>query len=164
VTLEAAFPTGEVDQIHGTGDYWLTPGVDVSYAVWPHSVEVDAHAAIHVDVVHPERSQALYGVSASAVLWPKRLAGIVEFVGTSQFTSTFAPTDTNTLTWSGSFQQGPLFGVDWSQRVDTFDFSFGLRAAIQPWLVLFANGTVPLNDSVIRPAGVIPTVGVGGTF
>jgi len=59
----------------------------------------------------------------------------------------------------------PLLGVGWSGRLDQFNFSFGLRARVVDRVMVFANGIVPLNRSVgVRPAGVIPTVGVGWSF
>lgn len=165
-TLEAQFPTGDPLQIHGTGSYWLTPGVDAALPLFGKRAELDGHAAIHVNVSKPEQSQALYGLSASAVLVPKRLAAIVEFLGQSQLTTAFAPEDTDVLVLTPQgIASDPLLGIGWSGRLDQFNFSFGMRARLVSTLMVFANGIVPLNRSVgIRPAGVIPTVGVGWSF
>jgi len=165
-TLESQFPTGDPVQLHGTGSYWLTPGLDAALPLLGKHAEVDAHAAIHVNLSKPEQSQALYGVSASAVVVPKRLAAIVEFLGQSQLTNAFAPEDTDVLVLTPQgIAADPLLGVGWSGRLDQFNFSFGLRARLVSTLMLFANGIVPLNRAVgVRPAGVIPTVGVGWSF
>jgi len=165
-TLEAQFPTGDPFELHGTGSYWVTPGLDVALPVFRKRAEVDAHAALHMNVSHVAQSQALYGVSASAVLVPKRLAAIVEFLGQSQLTTAFAPNDTDVLVLTPQgIAADPLLGVGWSGRFDQFNFSFGLRARLVADVMVFANGIVPLNRSVgVRPAGVIPTVGVGWSF
>lgn len=165
-TLEVQFPTGDDLQLHGSGDYWLTPGIDVSLPLFDKKAELDAHAALDFDVSTWTRSQALYGVSASVVLWPKRLAAIVEFLGQSQFESAFRPRDTNVLVLSPQgIAVDPLLGVGWAGRLDQFNFSFGLRTPLARNVMLFANGLVDLNPHVgVRPVGVIPTFGIGGTF
>jgi len=165
-TLEGQFPTGDPFELHGNGAYWIAPGVNLSLPLWDKRAELDAQAALNFNVTHERQSQALYGVSGSVVLWPTRLAAIVEFLGTSQLDTAFAPNDTDVLVLTPSgIQADPLLGVGWTGRFDQFNFSFGLRAIIPPKLVLFANGVVPLNRDVgVRPAGVVPTVGVGMTF
>jgi len=165
-TLEAQFPTGDELQLHGSGDYWLTPGINVSLPLFGKKAELDAHAALDFDLTTWTRSQALYGVSASAVIWPQRLAAIVEFLGQSQFESAFRPRDTNVLVLTAQgISVDPLLGVGWAGRLDQFNFSFGLRAALTPRLMLFANGLVDLNPHVgVRPVGIVPTFGIGGTF
>jgi len=166
-TLEAQFPTGDPFELHGTGSYWVTPGIDLSLPLWGKRAELDAHAALHMNVNHAAQSQVLYGLSASAVVWPRRLAAIVEFLGQSQLANGFAPGDTDVLvlTPQGGIAADPLLGVGWTGRLDQFNFSFGLRGVLRPGLVLFANGVVPLNrSSGVRPAGVVPTVGLGWSF
>jgi len=165
-TLEAQFPTGDPLELHGTGGYWVTPGLDAALPVGGTRAELDAEAAIHVNLSHPQQSQALYGLSASAVVWPMRLAAIVEFLGQSQLTTAFAPGDTDVLVLTPQgIAADPLLGVGWSDRLDQFNFSFGLRARVVDSLMIFANGVVPLNRSVgVRPAGVVPTVGIGWSF
>jgi len=165
-TLEAQFPTGDPFELHGTGSYWVTPGIDVALPILKKRGELDAHAALHMNVSNARQSQALYGASASLVIFPKRLAGIVEFLGQSQLTTAFAPHDTDVLVLTPQgIAADPLLGVGWSGRLDQFNFSFGLRARVVDRVMVFANGIVPLNRSVgVRPAGVIPTVGVGWSF
>jgi hypothetical protein len=166
LTLEGQFPTGDPLELHGTGAYWITPGVDVALPLGQGRAELDAHADLHFNISQSIQSQALYGVSGSVVLWPKRLAAIVEFLGASQLETAIAPhaTDVLVLTPSG-VSTDPLLGVGWSSRLDQFNLSFGLRAVIPPGLVLFANGVYALNGDVgVRPVGVIPTVGIGMSF
>jgi len=165
-TLEAQFPTGSELQLHGSGNYWLTPGIDVSLPLFGKKAELDAHAALDFDLTTWARSQALYGVSASAIIWPKRVAAIVEFLGQSQFETAFRPRDTNVLVLSPQgITVDPLLGVGWSGRLDQFNFSFGLRAALAPHVMFFANGVVDLNPHVgVRAVGIIPTFGIGATF
>jgi len=166
-SLEGQFPTGDPFELHGTGAYWITPGLTVSRILWNGKAEVDAHADLHFNISRALQSQALYGFSGSAVLWPKRLAAIVEFLGTSQLDNAFAPHDTDVLviTPGGGVVADPLLGVGWSGRLDQWNLSFGLRARVWKRIMLFANGVYALNPDVgVRPVGVIPTFGLGATF
>jgi len=166
LSLEGQFPTGDQFDLHGTGAYWITPGFTVSRLLWNGQAELDAHADLHFNITRGVQSQALYGAAASVVLWPKRVAGIVEFLGTSQLDTAFAPHDTDVLVLTPSgVAPDPLLGVGWSGRLDQFNLSFGIRARVWKNLVLFANGIYALNSDVgVRPVGVIPTFGLGATF
>jgi len=166
LSLEGQFPTGDQFELHGTGAYWITPGVTVSRLLWNGRAELDAHADLHFNITHDVQSQALYGAAASVVLWPKRVAGIVEFLGASQLDTAFAPHDTDVLVLTPSgVAPDPLLGVGWSGRLDQWNLSFGIRARVWNTLVLFANGVYALNSDVgIRPVGIIPTFGLGATF
>jgi len=167
LSLEGQFPTGDPFELHGTGAYWITPGLTVSRILWGGRAELDAHADLHFNISRALQSQALYGASASAVLWPTRLAAIVEFLGTSQLDTAFAPHDTDVLvvTPGGGIAADPLLGVGWSGRFDQWNLSFGLRARLFDKVMLFANGVYALNPDVgVRPVGVIPTFGLGATF
>src|SRR4030095_9080037 len=128
--------------------------------------ELAASAGLAFNLSDPVRSQATYGLGGSVMLWPQRLAVVVEFLAQSQLDVAFRPSDTQTLTYSGgNFATVPLLGVAWDQRSDLFDFVFALRALIVPGLAVFAAGTVALNpDAAIRPEGIVPTIGIGGTF
>jgi len=166
LSLEGEFPTGDQFELHGTGAYWITPGLTVSRRLWDGRAELDAHADLHFNITRSLQSQALYGASASVMLWPTRVAGIVEFLGASQLDTAFAPHDTDVLVLTPSgVAPDPLLGIGWSGRLDQFNFSFGIRARVWKNLVLFANGIYALNSDVgVRPVGVIPTVGLGATF
>ena len=167
LSLEGQFPTGDPFQLHGTGAYWITPGLTVSRILWNGKAEVDAHADLHFNISKALQSQALYGFSGSVVLWPKRAAAIVEFLGTSQLDNAFAPHDTDVLvvTPGGGVIADPLLGVGWSGRLDQWNLSFGLRARLWKRVMVFANGVYALNPDVgVRPVGVIPTFGLGATF
>jgi len=166
VTLEGQFPTGNPFELHGNGAYWLTPGVTVAYPFWDRRAELTGTAAMNVNLTFPRQTQVLYGLSSSVMLWPTRLAGILEFLGASQLTAAFNPHDTDVLVLTPSgVLVDPLLGVGWSGRVDQFNLAFGLRGRIGPKLLVYANGVLPLNrDAGVRPAGVIPTVGLGWSF
>jgi len=166
LSLEGEFPTGNPFELHGTGAYWITPGFTVSRLLWNGRAELDAHADLHFNISRGLQSQALYGAAGSVVLWPKRVAGIVEFLGTSQLDNAFAPHDTDVLVLTPSgVAPDPLLGIGWSNRLDQFNLSFGIRARVWKNVMLFANGVYALNSDVgVRPVGVIPTFGLGGTF
>src|SRR5262245_61794194 len=81
VTMEVQFPTGNPQQLHGTGDYWLSPGLDVALPLKRFRAELDAAASLDVDVTNAVQSQAIYGASESVVRWTQHIAAIVEFMG-----------------------------------------------------------------------------------
>jgi len=166
LSLEGQFPTGDPLQLHGTGSYWITPGVTVSRTFWERRAQLDAHADLHFNITQSVQSQALYGLSGSVMLWPTRVAAIVEFLGTSQLDTAFAPNDTDVLVLTPSgITADPLLGVGWSNRFDQFNLSFGVRARLWKGILVFANGVYALNGDVgARPVGVIPTFGLGATF
>jgi len=165
--VDAQFPTGQPLQLRGTGSYWVNPGVDLSVPLRRRG-ELDAHLSVDVNATHLRQTRALYGFSGSMMFWPGRLAGVVEFLGQSQFMTAFAPhaTDVLVVTPQGGIGADPLLGVGWTGRLDQFDLSFGVRAIVGPGpLVVFASGVVPLNRDVgVRAAGVVPTLGLGWSF
>jgi len=165
-TVTAQFPTCDPLELHGNGAYWLAPGLDVAVPLWDRRAELTGYAGMNVNLTFPRQTEVLYGLSGSVMLWPKRLAAILEFLGASQLTSAFAPHDTDVLVLTPSgVQADPLLGIGWTGRVDEWSLAFGLRGRFPAGLILYANGLVPLNrDAGVRPAGVIPTVGLGWSF
>jgi len=163
-TLDAVFPTGDEAQAHGTGDYWGTTAAD--FSVGNHRLEANVHLGAAVDLSDARQSHAVYGLSGSALVWPRHLAAVVEFLGSSAFVPSRSVPDTQTLVLThGSVASGPLLGVDWVDRLDRFNLSFGIRVPVGAHAMLFASGLLPLNrGSGLRPAGVTPAVGVGGTW
>jgi hypothetical protein len=162
-SLEWQVPSGEHDNLHGTGDFWLIPTFNAAYLVGP--VELAASVALDFDLSQSTRSQALYGMSVSAVLYPKRVIGVVEFLGRSQLDAVFDPDEEAVLTLlDGRFTKRQVLGLIPPERHDYFDLAFGIRVLLGHGMVGFVNGLVALNDAGFRPTGVTPTVGIGVTF
>jgi hypothetical protein len=164
VSVEWQFPTGEFDQMHGTGDYWITPTLDLAVPVFG-VAEIAARTALDVDLSDNSRTQALYSLGASAIVIPRHLVVVAEFLGRSQIRDATDVNASAVLTLvRGRLQDAAALGLDVS-RHDYFDFSFGIRVPVAPGIMAFASGLVALNGNVgLRPSGVTPTVGIGGNF
>jgi len=163
-TLDAVFPVGDKAQAHGTGDYWLMPAAD--FSLGNTRLEANVRLGAAVDLSDARQSHAIYGVSGSALLWPRHLAAVVEFLGSSAFVPSLSVPDTQTLVLShGSVGPGSLLGVDWLDRLDRFNLAFGVRVPLGAHVMAFASGLLPLNrGSGLRPDGITPAVGVGGAW
>jgi len=163
-TLDGVFPVGDKAQAHGTGEYWAIPAAD--FSVGNGRLEANVRLGAAVAVSDARQSHALYGVSGSALLWPRHLAAVVEFLGSSAFVPSVSVPDTQTLVLShGSVGTGALLGVDWFDRLDRFNLAFGVRVPLGAHVMAFASGLLPLNrGSGLRPDGITPAVGVGGSW
>ena len=94
----------------------------------------------------------------------KRIGLALAFLSRSEFARS-APAGSTSflhLTSAGPAER-PLLGVDFGRK-DYYDFSFGARAVVWRQVMLFANGIYPIDDSGLRSSGIIPTIGVEGTF
>ena len=160
--LQFRFPSGQVDDFQGTGDFWITPAFYASTVVWER-LEPFFNAAIDINATDVSLSQARYGAGFDIDVIP-RLGFVFAFLGRSQFERQTPAGETNFLylTPSGR-QQQPLLGIDLGRK-DFADFSFGLRADVWRGLMFFANGIYALNNQGLRNNTIIPTVGLEGTF
>lgn len=164
LSLEGQFPTGAFEQMQGTGDYWITPTLDFALPLFGDVAELAARAAFDIDLSQPERTEALYSLGASAIVIPDHLALVAEFLGRSQLQAVLGANETAILNLvAGQLRELPALGFDVG-RHDYFDFAFGVRVPLGHDLMAFASGLVALNSAGVRPAGVTPTIGVGGTF
>lgn len=166
VGLVATFPTGNPAQLHGAGDYLLDLTVDAGLPLSTRAMLV-ANAAASFNLSDSEQSKIVYGVGAVSLLTPRPvpIVGIVEFLGRSQLDPGLTTEETAalSLTPNGQLLEASLLGIDFDRRIDTFDLAFGIRMPFGP-VAVFAAGVYPLNDQGLRPAGVTPVVGVGGSF
>ena len=160
--LQFRFPSGQVDDFQGTGDFWITPAFYASTVLWSR-LEPFFNAAIDINATDVSLSQARYGAGFDIDVIP-RLGFVFAFLGRSQFERQTPASETSFLylTPNGR-QQQPLLGIDFGRK-DFVDFSFGLRADVWRGLMFFANGIFALNDQGLRNDTIIPTVGLEGTF
>ena len=161
--LEFQFPTGAAEQLLGTGDYWITP----TFQAHTRGERWDAtlNLALDFDVSNSRRSQALYGIGASYAIVPRRLIGVLEFLGRSDLDEKLdvKATDSLYLLPNGTIRRQPLFGLDVGRK-DYFDLNFGLRVVLSPNWIAFATAIYEINDVGLHGGNFIPTVGVGGYF
>jgi hypothetical protein len=160
--LSLRLPSGNEDQLQGSGTFEASPFVYLSTLLWG---RVEPHANLGLDLRADDvsNSQGIYdlGVDVDVV---KRVNVAIGFLGRSEFGGSASSGETNFLhlTSSGLAQQ-PLLGLDFGRK-DYYNFSFGGRAVIWRQIMLFANGIYALNDEGLRSSHIIPTVGLEGTF
>src|SRR4029453_15861184 len=70
VSLDAQFPTGDPEDLEGTGDYWLSPVLAARKILFDGWADVTANVGIDFDLTDSIQTQALYGVGTSVALWP----------------------------------------------------------------------------------------------
>lgn len=161
--LESQFPTGEADDLLGTGDWWLTPTL-AGHIPFGRG-DLTFNAGLDFDLSDSKGSQAFYGVGGSYVLIPKRLIGVLEFMGRSDLDAHISPNSTDVFYVfpDGSIKAAPLFGFG-VDRKDYFDLAFGIRFVIVPGIMGFAAGVWEINDASLHGDKIIPTLGLGGNF
>lgn len=169
LTLTGIFPTGDAERGLGGGAYLLNLGAAAA-APWTllgRHGDVTANAVVSFDLHDPTQTRLLYGISASTLLLddPIVLGGVVEFLGRSQLDPTRAAGATGVLTITSPTQVsvGPALGLDTGQ-LNYFDLAFGLRMPLGHGLLAFAMAVVALNSAGLRPSGLTPIVGIGGSF
>ena len=167
--VSAVFPTGDVEQAHGSGTYFLNLGLS---GLWPWALgarrgETHANAVMTFDLLNATGSQASYGVGSSIqlLLRPFTLIGVVEFLGRSQLDDAKGVIDTGVVVITSPTQLGnaAALGLDF-KRKDFFDLTFGIRIPLGEHMLAFATALYPLNDAGLRPSGLTPTIGIGGNF
>jgi hypothetical protein len=163
VSLDAQFPTGKPEDLHGTGDYWLAPTLAAGKILIDGRADVTVNVGIDFDLSDVIQTQALYGIGTSVVLWPPWLIGSLEFLGRSQLDSVRTAKDTDVfyLTPTG-IQKSPLFGFTFD-RADYLDLAFGVRISVPPVAVIL-GGVYHLDDAGLHDTRIAPTAGIGATW
>jgi hypothetical protein len=166
--VAAIFPTGDAENAHGSGDYFVHVTAAAMRKMWRGRGAVYGNAAISFAVSDVAQSRALYGLGATLELLarPLRVAGVVELLGESQLDPSADADDTAVVTVQPGGEQlgtAPALGLAFGRK-DYFDLAVGVRVRFAPWLLGFANVQVALNDAGLRPAGVVPTVGLGAVW
>jgi len=144
--LKATFPTGNPQTGLGTGDYWVSPGLAASTGVGP--LQLNGFTTYNVNLSFPAKSSLSYGAGVATLLGVSWLGGAVEVLGESG---------------TGAVDPLVILGTDYAQR-HTVALAFGLRAVLPHGVMVFAAGSYALTHGGLRARGVVPTVGLGGTF
>jgi hypothetical protein len=162
-TLLMQFPSGKANLLHGTGDYWLSSGILFHRTLVKDRADLALNFVMDFDVTDSIQSQAMYGIGTSVMLWPKKLVGVLEFLGRSQFDSIKQSDDTDVFYMrNGRIQKTPLFGFEFP-RADYLSLAFGFRAFIGP-MTVFVSALYQLNDGGLHDSDIAPSVGIGGNF
>jgi hypothetical protein len=162
VSLDVQLPTGDPEDLTGTGDYWVTPTLSARKILLDGMGDITANVGIDFDLSDSRQTQALYGIGTSWMLLPW-LAGVVEFLGRSQLDSiqTAKDTDVFYLTPTG-ITKSPLFGFTFD-RADYLDLAFGVRIILNP-LVIILGGVYHLDNAGLHDKQIAPSVGIGATW
>ena len=160
--LQLRLPSGDEDNLQGTGSFEASPAVYVSALFWGR-VEPHWNAAIDLKADDVSQSQARYGAGVDVDV-TRRINIALALLGRSEFARSSPAGATSFLhrTPTGVAPE-PLLGIDFNRK-DYFDFSFGARAVGWRQVMLFVNGIYAINDSGLRNDSIIPTIGFEGTF
>ncbi|MGE0824634.1 MAG: transporter [Candidatus Binatia bacterium] len=175
--LELLVPTGDEDQLQGTGETHVTPSVIVSRAMYD---RLEPHLAVGVDLNanDVDRSSVIYDVGATVQVW-RLLVMTVDVLGRSEFKG--LRVNRNALAADGFFldraldtctaaqpcggqsRKVPIFPENFARRNDTVNFAFGFRYGFGEAGSVYFGGVIPLNDDGFR-SDFIPTAGAEYTF
>ncbi len=160
--LQLRLPSGDEDNLQGTGSFEASPAFYVSALFWGR-VQPYWNAAIDLNADDVSQSQARYGFGVDVDV-TRRIGLALALLGRSEFARSAPPGETSFLhlTPTGVESQ-PLLGINFDRK-DYFDFSFGTRVVVWRQIMLFVNGIYAINDSGLRNDSIIPTVGFEGTF
>lgn len=138
--LGVSFPSGNPDNLAGTGNYLVQPALIVS-RVFLDRIEPFVNLGVNINANSLSASAFQWAVGATGQII-SQLNGAVVFLGRNEFGAQTDPIEPPFF-----FQIG---------RNDIYDVSVGLRWLFAGSAVVSANAIVPLNNDGLR-ADVIPT-------
>jgi hypothetical protein len=138
--LGLSLPSGDQDDLHGTGDTRLLPSLILS-RVFLERVEPILNLGFDINANDVDRSAFRWAVGATAQIFGP-LTGALVFLGRNELSAQSEPID------------APFFFQ--IERNDVYDVAIGLRYLFLESLILSANVLVPLNDDGLR-ADAVPT-------
>jgi hypothetical protein len=175
--LSLLLPSGEEDDLQGTGETHVTPSLFVSQVLWDR-LEPHVNLGLDFNANDVERSSFLYVAGATVQVW-QPVALMVDVIGRSEFNglqvnkknlaadglrlNKSVDQCTAALPCSGQDTKVSLFPENFAQRNDIVNFAFGLRYALGESGSIYFGGVVPLNDDGFR-SDFIPSGGVEYTF
>ena len=173
VGLAFRLPTGDEDNLHGIGDFTITPSAVVSYVFGRYDLHASVGFETNTDEI--ERSRANYGAGVSIGII-QRLTANLDVIGSSQFVDEDVdiPVDASAQAIGPAVARIPGADVtatgfnssvvDLSlDRTDIVDVAVGAKVAIVGNLVGFATVIVPITDDGVR-ADVVPAGGLAYSF
>ena len=173
--LALRLPTGDVDQLRGTGTTFVTPQLAASTRRWAPATWTTLQAyldlAIDLDAQDVGASIPRWGIGIDWGLG-ESLTLALAFLGRhplrrlapiGALDSLRCPTLSACLASPRNIGRRPLYNID-AARPDYFDASVGGRVALwRDTIIGFANVVVPLNNAGVR-FEPIPLVGMEATF
>jgi Putative MetA-pathway of phenol degradation len=145
--LGISFPSGSVEDFHGSGNYRVQPSLILSRVLFER-FEPLLNVGVDINADSIDRSIVRWAVGTTAQLVGQLNAALV-FLGRHELSEQTTPLAT------------PFFLQ--IERNDIYDASIGLRYLFLDSGVISVNAIVPLNDAGLR-AEVIPTVQVEYAF
>jgi hypothetical protein len=138
--LGLSLPSGDEENLHGTGDTHLTPTL-IASRVFAERIEPLLNLGFDINANDVDASSFRWAVGATAQIFGP-LTGALVFLGRNEFGEQTEPID------------APFFFQ--IERNDIYDVAIGLRYLFLESFILSANVLVPLNDDGLR-ADAVPT-------
>lgn len=135
-----SFPTGDKDDLQGTGDWRVLPQL-IASGLFYDRIQPIVNVGFDINASDIDKTSFRWAVGATGRIW-ESLNGSAVFLGRNEFGA------------QADRIQNPFFFQ--IERNDVYDVSLGLRWAVIDDLVLSGNAILPLNDEGLR-ADVIPT-------
>jgi hypothetical protein len=145
--LGVSFPTGNADDLHGTGTYRVEPALIASKVV-AERFEPLLNLGVGINANDVSRSVFNWAVGGTAQVYGP-LTGALVFLGRNEFNAQSDPIS------------APFFFQ--IERNDIYDISMGMRLLFAESGVISGNVIVPLNNDGLR-ANAIPTIEVQYAF
>ena len=166
--LVLRFPSGNVEQLRGTGVYEVAPLLYASTSPWqPASwARITGYLNGGVDFIADDvsASEARWGIGLDWGISEGAAVGMA-VLGRNLFQRLAPPGffDVVRVRPGPRLTAEPLFGLQ-GHRPDYYDFSLGGRLNVwRDTVILFANAVFPLNDAGIRTE-IIPLIGLEVTL
>jgi hypothetical protein len=175
--LSLSLPSGDEDDLQGTGDTYVVPSLILSQVLWG-LFEPHLNLGFNLNANDVDLSSFLYTVGATVqVLQP--LALMINVIGRTEFNG--LSVDQSQLNAAGLLLSKPIsqctrdapcsgqgtdvavFPKNLDQRNDIVNVAFGLRYALGESGSIYFGGVVPLNEDGFR-SDLIPSGGVEYTF
>lgn len=175
--LSLILPSGDKDNLQGTGDTHVVPSFILSKVIWDR-FEPHLNLGVDLNASDVDLSSFLYTVGATVQV-VQQLALMIDVIGRSEFNG--LSVNQNQLNSGGLLlsksvsqctQQAPcsgqgtkvaVFPKNFAQRNDIVNFAFGLRYGIGTSGTVYFGGVLPMNSDGFR-SDFIPSGGVEYTF
>jgi hypothetical protein len=175
--LSLLLPSGDEDDLQGTGETHVTPALIVSQVMYDR-LEPHVNLGIDFNADDVDRSSFAYVAGVTLQVW-QPLVLMVDVIGRTEFNG--LQVDETKLAANGVLLNKPvaqctpeapcsgqattvsIFPENFTQRNDIVNFAFGLRYTLGESGSIYFGGVVPLNDDGFR-SDFIPSGGVEYTF
>lgn len=175
--LSLLLPSGNEDDLQGTGETHVTPSLIVSQVMYDR-LEPHLNLGIDFNANDVDRSSFAYVAGATLQMW-QPLALMIDVIGRTEFNGLSVNQSqlnsgglllskpvsqcTQDAPCSGQETNVAVFPKNLAQRNDIVNFAFGLRYALGEAGSIYFGGVVPLNNDGFR-SDFIPSGGIEYTF